>query len=159
MTDGRAVIHIFTRPRDSAVELPAVLHGSGTTTSPGGVAAAVSWLEARQRADGHWEDRPATALRDTVAVKGALEELDPAFSGLARARAWLADQPVANLDQRSWKLVGASLDADSVALAGNQDAQGGFAIEPGWTASSVDTALVASALARHGHESTSPHFQ
>lgn len=152
MTDGRAAIHIYTQAHGAAAAPPTILHGSGSTAAPGGVPAAIVWLESQQAADGHWQDRPATALRDTVAVVRALEELDPAYPGLALARAWLADHPVANVDQRSWRLIGAQGDSDASALAAAQDSHGGFALEPGWNASSVDTALVAAALTDHGRD-------
>ncbi|MEO7323756.1 MAG: hypothetical protein ABIW82_02915, partial [Dokdonella sp.] len=147
MTDGRGTMRIYTQSSGGAVAAPPTLHGSGSTSTPGGVAGAIAWLESRQKTDGRWEDRPATAMRDTVAVVRALSELDPGFAGNAAARAWIIAHPTANLDQRSWKLRGASLEVDAMALAAAQDSHGGFGIEPGWIASSFDTARVAAALA------------
>lgn len=146
-TDGRATLRIFTRSRGEGVRLPTILHGSGAAGSPPGVTAAVSWLESRQASDGHWEDRPATAMRDTVAVVSALSELDPGYPGLARARAWVAANAADNLDQRSWKLfgTGAMDDVGTLELAQNDD--GGFAIIPGWSSGAYDTALIGAALA------------
>jgi subtilase family serine protease/flagellar hook assembly protein FlgD len=152
MTDGRAAIHIFTQPRGSAVALPTILQGSGATASPGGVSTAVLWLEAHQDVDGHWQDRPATAMRETVATVRALEELDPGYAGLARARAWIAEHSVSNNDQRSWKLVGADQDSEATDLLAAQDPPGGFAIERGWVADNVDTGAVALAFADRGRD-------
>jgi hypothetical protein len=149
MTDGRATMRIFTQAPGGSIGPPAILHGSGQTANPGGISGATAWLEQHQFGDGHWEDRPQTAMRDTAAVVVALEELDSGFSGLARARAWMRTRPTANFDQRSWKLLGVGLDEDAAALTSDQDAGGGFALASGWNASSIDTALVAAALADH----------
>ncbi len=149
-TNGRGTIRLFTQSRDTATAgLPTILHGSGNTTNLGGVAAAVAWLESRQTADGHWQDRQATAMRDTVAVIRLLDEIDPAFAGLAAAHSWVSAHTTANLDQHAWKLLGADLDDDADALAAAQDSAGGFAINGGWTASAFDTSVVAAALAHH----------
>ncbi|MEO8958018.1 MAG: CARDB domain-containing protein, partial [Rudaea sp.] len=149
-TSGRGTMRLYTQTLGTAaVGPPAILHGSGTTANLGGVAAAVAWLESRQAADGHWQDRPATSVRDTVAVARLLDELDPAFTGLALAHSWIAAHAIANLDQQAWKLLGADLGADATALAALQDSSGGFAIKPGWSASAFDTSMVAAALAHH----------
>ena len=149
-TNGRGTIRLFTQTRATATAgSPTILHGSGTTANLGGVAAAVAWLESRQIADGHWQDRQATSVRDTVAVVRLLDELDPTFAGLAAAHNWIATQVTANLDQQSWKLLGADLGDDATALRSAQDSTGGFAIEPDWSASAFDTSLVAAALAHH----------
>ncbi|TCO37652.1 CARDB domain-containing protein [Dokdonella fugitiva] len=152
MTDGRAAVHMFTQQRGAGTALPAILQGSGATSTPGGVAAALAWLEAHQAQDGHWQDRAATAMRDTVAALRALEELDPAYPGLSRARAWISEHAPANVDQRAWKLMGSDGNFDAEDLVRAQDAQGGFAIEEGWVADNVDTGMVALALANQGQE-------
>jgi RHS repeat-associated protein len=153
MTDGRASIRVFTQARSSEVAPPAILQGTGTTPTPGGIAGAIAWLESRQAVDGHWEDRPATATRDTAAVLRAFEELKASSSAIPRARAWIAAQTTANLDQQSWKLVGTHSDDDAHILADARDSSGGYAIEPGWNASNLDTSLVATALADHAQDS------
>lgn len=146
-TDGRATLRIFTRTQGAGVRLPTILQGSGAAGVPPGAAAAVGWLESRQESDGHWEDRPATAMRDTVAVVGALAELDPGYPGLARARAWIAANAAGNIDQQSWKLLGTGAMDDVGALELAQNDDGGFAIAPGWSSSAYDTAMVGAALA------------
>ena len=73
MTNGRAILRIATDANGTAAAgLPEILHGSGTSTAPGGGAAAVAWLESQQAADGHWEDRPATAVRGSRSGGAAL---------------------------------------------------------------------------------------
>ncbi|HEX6832146.1 MAG TPA: CARDB domain-containing protein, partial [Rudaea sp.] len=150
MTDGRGIVRVFTQTRAaSTAGPPTILQGSGTAATPPGVAAAVSWIEGKQKADGHWEDRPATAVRDTVAVVRMIAELDPTFAGLASARTWLGARTVGNLDQDAWKLLGTDSSSDASALAAAQDSHGGFALVPEFSSSAFDTAIVASALAHH----------
>lgn len=150
MTGGRGTLRLYTKTKTAgAVTTPTILHGSGTTQTPTGVGGAVVWLESRQTADGHWQDRAATAMRDTVAVVHALTELDPSFSGLTLARSWIASHSVTNLDQGAWKLSATDADAEASTLLAAQAADGGFAIKPGWTSGAFDTALVANALAHH----------
>ena len=146
-TDGRATLRIYTESRAQGMRLPEILQGSGAADVAPGVAAAAAWLEDRQEIDGHWQDRPATAMRDTVAVVAALTELDPHFPGLPLAREWIAANAASNLDQTSWRLLGAGLGQDATSLTSHQNADGGFAIEPRWTSGPYDTALVGAALA------------
>jgi subtilase family serine protease/flagellar hook assembly protein FlgD/fibronectin type 3 domain-containing protein len=149
MTDGRANIRIFTETNTAnPPALPTVLQGSGDTTAPAGYAAAVAWLEARQAADGHWEDRPATALRDTAAVLAALEELAPASPAIARAKQWIASRTVASIDARAWQVLGTRSTADVAALAAAQADDGGWALADGFATNPFDTATAAGALAQ-----------
>ncbi|MCQ4163760.1 CARDB domain-containing protein [Tahibacter harae] len=152
VTNGRGTLRIYNEMRETAqAQLPAVLEGSGDVVHPGGISAALDWLRQRQLADGRWQDRPATALRDTAAVIELLQELDPAYAGLARARSWLTAQAGANHDQQSARLV---LDGDAALatkLIAAQSADGGWGLAAGFQDSVTDTALVAAALA--GRES------
>ena len=150
MTNGRSVLRIYTQQRATVVAgLPSILHGSGAPQALPGIGVAVTWLEGKQSADGHWQDRDATAMRDTVAAIRALRELDPTYPGLTSARAWVAAHGVANLDELAWKLAGADAAVDAQLLESAQDASGGFGLTSGWMASSFDTAPVANALGEH----------
>ena len=155
MTSGRAVIRVFTQSSPGTTGLPQIL--SGSPPGHGAPQAALSWLESKQQADGHWADRPATALRDTVAATQALSELDAGFSGLAAARAWIAAQNPANLDQRAWQQLGTNSADGASLLAATQDTSGGFALKSGWNASTFDTALVAVALAQRDPSAPGVH--
>ena len=155
ITRSRANLRIFTtRDQATGAGLPQILVGSGATTTPPGVAGAIAWLEARQLPDGHWQDHPSTALRDTIAAVEALQELDPGFAGLAAARGWIAVQTPANLDDtaRRWAL-GASA-ADDTAIEQAQTGSG-WSLVPAWPSSSYDTALIAETRASRGNASVS----
>lgn len=154
ITDGRASLRIYNEPATSAApQLPVILSGSGTPATPPGVAAAVAWIQQRQHPDGHWQDRAATALRDTAVVVQMLQQADPAWPGLTGARAWLAARMPANRDQHSWQL---ALDtaAPVSTLIDAQSAAGGWGLVAGFEDSTLDTALVADALARRDADAT-----
>lgn len=152
VTGGRGTLRIYNETREAAqAQLPAILEGSGNNPLPGGVSAALEWLRQRQLADGRWQDRPATAQRDTAAVIELLQELDPAYAGLARARSWLAAQAAVNHDQQSARLVLHSDDTAAANLIAAQSPGGGWGLAAGFQDSVADTALVAAALA--GRES------
>lgn len=146
-TDGRASLRLYNEPVATAPQWPVVLTGSGTTTAVPGVAAAAAWIKQKQQPDGHWQDRAATALRDTTAAVQLLQQTDASWPGLATARQWLAAQTPANRDQQSWQLVASPQTSDSTLLA-EQSSAGGWALATGFEDSTLDTALVADALAR-----------
>ena len=145
ITLSRANLRIFTtRNQVEAPGLPQILIGSGASATPPGIASAITWLEARQHPDGHWQDHESTALRDTIAAVQALQELHPQFTGLPAARGWIALQTPVNLDDaaRRW-LLNATL-GDGTAIEQAQT-ESGWSISPKWQSSSYDTALVADA--------------
>lgn len=149
VTNGRGTLRIYNETRETAqAQLPAILSGSGDSVQPGGITAALDWLRQRQLADGRWQDRPATAVRDTAAVIELLQELDPAYAGLARARSWLAAQSAANHDQQSARLLLDGNPTLATQLIAAQSADGGWGLVAGFQDSVTDTALVAAALAR-----------
>lgn len=155
ITRSRANLRIFTTPDQiTGPGLPQILIGSGATATPPGIATAIAWLEARQLADGHWQDHPSTALRDTIAAVEALQELHPGFAGLPAARGWIAMQTPANLDDtaRRWALDAST--ADDAAIAQARTASG-WALIPAWQSSSYDTALIAETHASRGSASIS----
>ncbi|MDC8013722.1 CARDB domain-containing protein [Tahibacter soli] len=155
MTDGRARLRIFTE-RDNATvpALPEILAGSGDAATAPGNAAAVAWIEARQAADGHWQDRAATAMRDTVAALRALEALAPASPAIARARAWIAQRTVASNDEAAWRYLATRDAAHRDALAAAAAPDDGWGLADGYAASPFDTALVADLVATHAPGST-----
>lgn len=153
ITDGRASLRIYNEPALAAAQLPTVLSGSGTAATPPGVAAAIAWIKQRQQPDGHWQDRAATAVRDTAATIQLLQLADPDWPGLASARAWLAARTTANHDQRSWQLV-ADAQIPSAPLTDAQSTAGGWGLAEGLQDSTLDTALVADALAQRGADAS-----
>ncbi|MBO9664190.1 CARDB domain-containing protein [Dokdonella sp.] len=156
MTDGRATLRVVTENRSTAqTGLPEILHGSGTTGTPPGRAAAVAWLEAAQQADGHWEDRPGTAVRDTVAAYAALTELHPEFPGLAAARAWLAAHAAVDVEQRSARLSSGQGGADLPVLLAARS-EGGWGLLDAWPATPLDSAVAVRGLVAAGRTGDVP---
>lgn len=155
LTDGRASLRVFTQRKDTATsQLPSLLQGSGSTAAPPGVAAALNWIKQRQHADGHWQDRPATALRDTVAALQLLREAEPGYEGIARAESWLAAQTLASNDAAAWRLVAGDDAAATTSLQQRQSAGGGWGLAAGMADSGLDTAAVAAALAQRDPSGT-----
>lgn len=146
-TDGRASLRLYNEPIAAAPQLPTILTGSAAAATPPGIAAAVDWIKQRQLPDGHWQDRAATAVRDTAAVVQLLTQADADWPGLARARDWLAAQTPANRDQQGWQLA-ASASTASASLLAAQSGNGGWSLAAGLEDSTLDTAHVADALAR-----------
>lgn len=146
-TDGRASLRLYNEPANNLPQSPPVLVGSSAAPTPPGIAAAVDWLRQHQLPDGHWQDRAATAVRDTTAAVQLLAQVDGDWPGLARARDWLSAQTPANRDQQGWQLV-ASAQAASGPLLAAQSAAGGWSLAAGLEDSILDTAHVADALAR-----------
>lgn len=157
MTDGRATLRVVTEGRSAAqAGLPEILHGSGATGTPPGRAAAVAWLEAAQRADGHWEDRPGTAVRDTVAAYAALTELHPEFPGLAAARAWLAAHAAVDVEQRGARLASGQGNGDLPVLLAARGDGGGWGLLDGWPAAPLDSAVAVRGLVAAGRTGDVP---
>lgn len=157
MTNGRAILRIATDANGTATAgLPEILHGSGAATAPGGAVAAVAWLESQQATDGHWEDRPATAVRDTSAVYTALRRLHPDFSGLATANSWLAARSVATLDQRAARFASAASDTDLPALLAAREPGKGWGLLAGWTSTPFDSAVTTEAMVVAGRSADIP---
>ncbi|MBN8741552.1 MAG: hypothetical protein BGP24_19365 [Lysobacterales bacterium 69-70] len=147
ITDGRASMRVFNEPLQTSVpQLPTLLLGSDAAATPPGVAAATAWIKQRQLPDGHWQDRAATALRDTAAALQLLQQVEPDCPGLATARTWVAAQNPASHDARSWKLL-ADPQAGADSLLAAQSADGGWGIAAGFEDANLDTAGVAEALA------------
>jgi len=151
MTQGRGTLRIATQPVQTGGAVSAqVLLGSGATSSPPGAAQAVAWLESRQSADGHWEDRSSTALRDTAAVISALSVLHAEFSGLPNARAWLAAQTVHTVERSSARVQLLPSTTDLTELLQGRHADGGWGAMAGWPSSGFDTSLAVRALVDSG---------
>ena len=156
VTDGRGILRIFNETRDNAVpQLPQILGGLDGGGGNGGLAAAVAWIKQRQQPDGHWQDRPATAVRDTSAVLQLLQTVEPGYAGIAGARHWLAAQLPQSNDAQAWKLVIDGSAATANALVQAQSGNGGWGLVAGLQDSPLDTAAVSSALARQGSAAAS----
>jgi hypothetical protein len=148
-TRGRGVLRIEIQPRETAAPgLPAIVQGSGDATTPAGAELALAWLKSRQFEDGHWQDRPSSAIRDTATAIEALEELDPSYEGISRARAWLLARSSLATTDRAWRLMAVPDQVAEVSvLRESQLASGAFGLRPSWQGSPADSLVVARVLA------------
>ncbi len=155
-TQGRAVLRIdLESPVSIATGLPEIVQGSGHTNNPAGPDAAVAWLKSRQLADGHWQDRSSTAVRDTAVAIEALQELDPEYEGIARARAWLAARTLFATADRAWRLAALpSSDTDAAAIVAGQRGSGAFGFDRAWQGTPADSLRAMRVLA--GRPSSRP---
>ncbi len=129
---------------------------AGPVRPPGAVSLqeGIEWLRNRQGAEGYWEDRSGTRLRDTAFAVSTLLDLDPSFTRGAEAAAWLAAQPAASTDslaRAAAALTRAGGNAAPLrqALAARQAAGGGWGIDAVHASDTLDTALALLALAGH----------
>ncbi len=128
---------------------------------------ALAWLKSQQQQDGAWQDKPATAMRDTVVVMDALLPLASDFVGREQAVRWLLDQSVQSTDYqaRQARALGVAqtlLATDFLAqyqddferftvtqlggLVAQQHEDGGWGLAASYASDSLDTALVLKAF-------------
>ncbi|MGQ0800521.1 MAG: CARDB domain-containing protein [Pseudomarimonas sp.] len=138
ITRGRAVIRLHLQPASATnTGLPTTLSGSAGPPPTQPIAAATQWLISGQLADGHWQDHPATAARDTSVAANFIAELGSANAAASAARAWLsARQPTTN-DERAWLQAGVPERQFTSAVTRNPD--GGVGLVAAWLSSPLDT--------------------
>ncbi|UXI67071.1 CARDB domain-containing protein [Tahibacter amnicola] len=153
MTDGRAQLRIFNsaRPTDR-IGRPYTLPVDPPAEIPPGLAEAVEWLKRQQHESGEWADRPTTAVRDTAAAIAALEVLDPAFSGLPKARYWLQTQSLTTHDSRLARAATLVGTDDLQSVQAQPGAGGGWGLNRSFAASTLDSTMVAEALTQYGRD-------
>ncbi len=123
VTEGRASIR-FTNGllAEAHTGTPPPLTGSPLQQHQDPVAAGVAWLKAQQRDDGSFSDRSASTVRDTIATRNAIIQVEPHWSGAELVRGYLESQDARNEDERV-RLAVAISDGTPVqpayALAGN----------------------------------------
>lgn len=169
MTGGQGVVEIFSEVTadGGSTGSPEPVTGGPLRPDAADVASALAWLRDRQTAEGFWEDRPGTRLRDTQLALEALLRLDPTFAGAEQAVAWLLSQAETSTDYLARLAValtvaftgsdGAStipsVQGEARALrdriAGRQNGDGGWGVAPGFDSDPLDTALAVLALASH----------
>ncbi len=137
-TGGRASLRLHLRTRSAArVAAPAALAASEVSPRPQPVNTALEWLGRQQRSDGHWQDRAATAARDTTAVVLALREADPQSAALAQGTQWLNGRSSRNLDEHGW--IQTALPNRVVAGGAPLNADGGTGVLAEWNSSAADS--------------------
>ena len=157
LTGGRGSVEVYPSvpPGDAPGDPPPV---TGGPIRPGdaAIAEALLWLRGRQRADGSWQDRPGTELRDTTTAAVALHELDNTFGGpaLARVGDWLrtrnepTSDSLARLARAAGRLpLGAPVWPSDAPLLAQQNGDGGWGVAAGYRSDPLDTALALLALA------------
>lgn len=107
---------------------------------------AIQFLYSSQISTRAWEDKAATAIRDTVSVLQSMQILDQTVLA-DRARVWLKEQTAADNDQAAWLLLsGVKEESQANALRwqliSGQNEDGGWGLEKGDASNPYDTALV-----------------
>ena len=155
LTGGRGLLDVEPQAVPGRPGEPGTFPGGGTPREPGtpaSIAEGLAWLRGEQKEDGHWEDTPATALRDTALAVLTLTALDPQWNPDRKddAIAWLRGQAAANTDfvarlatVLSKASSGSTARASLLAL---QNADGGWGVGAGYGSDPVDTALAVLAL-------------
>lgn len=139
ITDGRASLRfVGATPSAVAPGQPQPLSGSAPSAQADPVAAALGWLKTRQTAQGGWQDRPASTVRDTAATLLAIAQVEPEYAGLQAGNAFLSAQTAANQDDLARLALAAVAGAAGPTRPGQQ---GGLGLAPHWHASPLDTAL------------------
>ncbi|MDJ0655699.1 MAG: CARDB domain-containing protein, partial [Xanthomonadales bacterium] len=147
-----------------AVSDPVTVQGGPAANGLADFAAAADWLLAAQDANGYWEDKPETRLRDTAVALLALDLLEIDDPGLLLGRNWIRNQSPEDNDDRAWILASGALDAAGSAglldeLLGLRNPDGGWGLAPGDSSSSYDTALILAQLEGNEAGSASTFLQ
>ncbi len=150
LTGGRGRAHVA--PAALPLADPgsvAPITGGPLRTTGASIPAALDWLRPLQAADGSFGDRDGTRVRDTAEALRALAASDPSFAGAAAARTFLLAQLKVNTDSlaRAVRALGRGASPQQVTeLAGRQNADGGWGLNPGLRSEALDTALATLAL-------------
>ena len=150
-TGGRALAHVYPQAVYS--------YGSGAPTEVGGDGAeprpgpslddGLAWLRVEQHADGYWNDKESTRLRDTSYALQTLLRFDADFANSIGAIEWINAQQPSNTDflARQVALVGDNpvLNTRDRLLA-LQNSDGGWGLAGGYDSDPLDTALAIQAL-------------
>lgn len=151
-TRGRAVLEVHPSARPLEPGAPGGVDGGTVRSGAASITDGLSWLRARQEAEGSWLDAPGTAVRDTTEALRTLAVLDPAFSGRAAALDWLRRRETANADEVArivsvLAALGENPGDGPDRLTASRNDDGGWGLAADLGSSSLDTALALRALA------------
>lgn len=153
ITAGRASMSIsrLGSVTQAPIAAPEPLIGSPIQPAADPLSAGVAWLAARQRADGHWEDRPGTSVRDTAMALAALAQVAPDHPAIGTGRAWLGQRSPRHADDAAWRLFENTMVPlpEDLALLEPGRANG-VGVLPGWQSAVLDTALAVRASLDRG---------
>lgn len=152
LTGGRGLARVLPEglPDGETGAPPGVGGGPSRPASAASVDDALAWLRSVQGADGHWQDTPATGIRDTALGLRVLTALDPSFARGPEAVAWLEGSEPLSTDskaRRALVLEGLGAGAGDLGeLAARQNGDGGWGADAGLASDALDTVLALEAF-------------
>jgi len=148
LTGGQGIAQIYPEslPAADLGTVDPLQTSDAISTDPITVNDAFAWLRTEQNAEGYWQDKSATTIRDTAVVLAALEDLDVNFNLGLQARTWLREQVATNNDSlsRQYFVTGDATLRDEVLAAQNSDGGWGLSVE--LQSNPLDTAIAIKAL-------------
>lgn len=156
MTGGRGILSVHAKAAGGADigQQDDAHDDAGERETPYRTEDALAWLRSQQKSSGAWQDREATAVRDTLLVHGLLNRFDPLYPAQANAKAvqWLVAAQAEDNDglARLSRVAARSTQDEQTRLAGMQGADGGWALLDQQQSSVLDTALALQALRQSG---------
>ncbi|HEX5057349.1 MAG TPA: CARDB domain-containing protein [Gammaproteobacteria bacterium] len=154
-TGGRATANAYAEALpEFETGAPDVVRGDAPRIDPADLSQGFAWLRSRQSTEGFWQDKPATALRDTAVTLDVLSRFDPLFARDGEALDWLGGQDAGSTDFLARRAaILSAMQRETAAetirtrLRGMQNSDGGWGINTGFASNPLDTALAVSALA------------
>ena len=153
LTGGQGVANVYPEalPIAELGESDAITSSAELREDGLNISDALAWLRAQQNAEGYWQDKASTNIRDTAIAFSTLDELDRAlFTNGAAAVEWLSDQSQSDTDSlvRKLRLSGTGLDLQAVGQISERiNGDGGWGLQEGFESDPLDTAMVVEALA------------
>lgn len=152
LTQGMGTANVFAEPAStlSPGTPTTILPAGPPATMPGQNSAGLAWLKSQQKSDGSLMDAAGLAPRDTLLARSYLRAVDPSYSGLGAATAWIAGQQFRNTDFLARKITestaGERKAEDVAALMGLRNADGGWGLGDNLLSNPLDTAWALQAL-------------
>jgi subtilase family serine protease/flagellar hook assembly protein FlgD/squalene cyclase len=148
-TGGRALVQVYPQAV-YANRSGAPTEISGGEVRPGlSIEDGLTWLREQQYADGYWEDKGSTRIRDTTYSLLTLLRFDANFANSVTAIEWINAQLATNTDflARQVALFGNNpIQATLDQLLALQNSGGGWGLAQGYDSDALDTALAILAL-------------
>ncbi len=146
LTDGGAIMQSDLPEVPDADENPGLLLPTTTPALIPSLNDGVSWLIARQQAEGFWQDRVGMEPCATALAVAALEHFPSGVVSVLQGATWLDAQAIATPDFLARTLL-ATHGSDAESLLNQQNPDGGWGGSKGYQSTPMDTALALQALA------------
>lgn len=160
-TGGRATLSVSAEARPTEAGSPGEVIAGDVRTDPADIAQGFAWLRDQQDAEGFWQDKAQSTIRDTATVLDVLRRLDPEFTRKNSALDWIESQAITNIDfQARQSKVAFDLGRENYAvqqanqIVEKQNTDGGWGVNSGFSSNPFDTALALSAVANTGRQSS-----